>query len=153
MTLADSRARHSRAVLTRGWLLICSLTLLPCSLTNAGVVLITHPATQIETFDTPALAKLWLGKTKTIANLKPRIVDQIEGSASRNYFYSKITHRSPREVKAYWAKTIFVGNQLPPIMLANDAAVKQWVLQAPNRLGYIDEDLVDTSVKPLMRIK
>lgn len=77
-------------------------------------------------------------------------VDQPESASIRDEFYSKVTGKSAPQVKAYWSKIIFSGKGQPPKELADSAAVKKFVADNPNAIGYIDKAAVDASVKAVL---
>jgi ABC-type phosphate transport system substrate-binding protein len=67
-------------------------------------------------------------------------------STAREVFTRVIFHKEARFLQTYWNRQYYDGI-LPPVTLASDEAVKRFVAQEPNAIGYIDEDLVDTSVR------
>lgn len=77
-------------------------------------------------------------------------IDQVEGSAERNEFYSSYANKSPAQIKAHWSKIIFTGRGQPPKELANSAEVKKRIAENPSAIGYIEQTLVDDSVKVLL---
>jgi hypoxanthine phosphoribosyltransferase len=97
--------------------------------------------------------KLWLGKKKRLNGKKVVIVDQQDDSPAQTEFYQKILKKSSSEMKAYWAKLVFMGNSFPPRKLANDSKVKLWLAAHPNNIGYIDANALDDTVQILLAIK
>lgn len=79
-------------------------------------------------------------------------VDQAEGSAIRNAFYSKVAGKDATQMKAYWTTMIFSGKAVPPEGATDSAAVKAWVAKTPNGIGYIDGGAVDGSVKVILKV-
>jgi ABC-type phosphate transport system substrate-binding protein len=65
----------------------------------------------------------------------------------RDRFYAQYTGKSPAQVKAHWSKIIFTGRGQPPVQAANNAEVKKMIAQNPSAIGYIDQSLVDESVR------
>jgi len=92
--------------------------------------------------------KIFLGKKNTMVP-----VDQKEGSAIRNDFYSKVANKDQAKMKAYWSKMLFSGKATPPDNVEGDDAVKAWLAKNKNGIGYIDSGSVDGSVKVLFTAK
>jgi len=76
-------------------------------------------------------------------------LDQAEGSAVRDEFYSKLTQKSAAQLKAYWSKVIFAGRGQPPPTVANSIEMMRSLRDNPAAVGYIDSALVDDSVRVL----
>ena len=77
-------------------------------------------------------------------------VDQTSGNAVRIKFYEKIVQQDDTWIKSYWSKMIFTGNAMPPKVIGDDAAVREWVSKNPDAIGYVDGKAVDASVKVLL---
>jgi hypothetical protein len=77
-------------------------------------------------------------------------IDQSEGSAVRDAFYGKIAGMSPAQVKAFWSRENFTGRGQPPKTVASSLEAKKVLAAAPNTIGYIDESLVDSSVRVVL---
>jgi hypothetical protein len=76
-------------------------------------------------------------------------LDQIEGSAVRDEFYTNIIGKTAAQMKAHWSKIIFTGRGLPPKMLSNSGEIKHLLARDPRAIGYIERSAVDSSVKVL----
>ncbi len=99
------------------------------------------------------LMKLWLRKSKTLSGARGIIVaDQTKDKATRSEFYEKVISKTPRQVKAYWAKIIFTGKGYPPREFSSDAAVLEWVASTPGAVGYVSKSVITNSVKVLFVI-
>jgi hypothetical protein len=120
------------------------------AIAEAGVVVIGHPT--IQEIEVKEIKKVFLGKTREVAGKSYVAVEQLEGSAIRLQFLEKVLEQSPEENKAHWTDQIFSGQGTPPKRLDNDAAVKAFVAENANAIGYIDESSLDASVKALNRI-
>jgi len=118
---------------------------------QAEVVVIVSAKSHITRLTADQAAKIFLGKASTFpddGNAMP--VDQAEGSAVRDEFYSKVVRKSPSQLSAYWAKVIFTGDGHPPEILESNTAVKKAVAKNPNAIGYIDKSAVDKSVRVIL---
>jgi hypothetical protein len=87
------------------------------------------------------IADVFLGRS---TGLKP--VDLPESSVARAVFYKKATGRDAAEVRAVWARLIFIGRGKLPKELPDAAAVKKAVAADPNLVGYIEKADVDATV-------
>jgi ABC-type phosphate transport system substrate-binding protein len=96
-------------------------------------------------------AGLFLGKTDQLPGVGTALLlDQAEGSAVRELFYTKVAGKSGSQVKAAWSRLVFSGKATPPKELASSAEVKKMVAANPNAIGYIEKSAVDGSVKVLL---
>jgi len=118
---------------------------------QAEVVVIVSAKSHITRLTADQAAKIFLGKTGTFPDDGDAVpVDQAEGSAIREEFYSKVVRKSSSQVSAYWAKVIFTGDGHPPEILESNSAVKKAVAKNPNAIGYIDKSAVDKSVRVVL---
>jgi ABC-type phosphate transport system substrate-binding protein len=114
---------------------------------HADVVVIVSAKSPITSITAEQTARIFLGKASS-GDAFP--VDQPEGSAIRDEFYSKVVHKSPSQLAAYWAKVIFTGDGRPPEMLESDVAVRKAVANNPKAIGYIDKSTIDESVRVIL---
>lgn len=118
---------------------------------QAEVVVIVSAKSHITRLTADQAAKIFLGKASTFPEDGDAVpVDQAEGSAIREEFYSKVVRKSSSQVSAYWAKVIFTGDGHPPEILESNTAVKKAVAKNPNAIGYIDKNAVDKSVRVVL---
>lgn len=97
------------------------------------------------------IASIFLGKTSVLPNGASIVpIDQVEGSASRDEFYAKVTGKSGAQIKAYWSKIIFTGRGTPPLQVPDSMTVKREIIEDPHAIGYIDQSLVDDRVRVLL---
>ena len=135
----------------REWMMAASL-LLTSQACSADIAVIGNRAIAIDSLTAKQVSDLWLGKSKFIpGGDRPVVVDQISGTPVHDDFYKNVVKKSGSQLKAYWAKVIFLGKRSPPMVLANDAAVIEWVAATPGGLGYVDSASVNETVKVLFR--
>lgn len=120
---------------------------------NAETLIVVAKNANYDVISTKEAFKLWMGKKKRLNGKKVVIVDQKEDTPAQVEFYQKVLNKSTQEMKAYWAKLVFMGNSFPPRKLSNDKKVKAWLKTHPNSIGYIDASALDDSVKVLLVIK
>jgi len=73
------------------------------------------------------------------------------GSKSAANFNRKVLKRTELQVRSYWAIRVFTGKGIPPKMLASEKEIKKLITENPDYIGYIDANLVDDSVKVVLR--
>lgn len=116
----------------------------------ADVVVVVAAASPLETLTRNQVADIFLGKTNRLPGGDQAVViDQPEGSATRDEFYSTYTGKSAAQIKAHWSKIIFTGRGQPPQVVSNSAEVKKRIAENPDTIGYIDARELDGSVKAL----
>ncbi|WP_248802796.1 phosphate ABC transporter substrate-binding protein [Pseudomonas sp. MWU13-2100] len=127
-----------------GVLCLCS------TLAMAEVVVVVSAAGPVQALTRNQVADIFLGKSNRFPSGKPAIpIDQAEGSAVRDEFYSTFTGKSAAQLKAHWSKIIFTGRGQPPEALSNSAEVKKRIAGNPDSIGYIEAGEVDASVRVL----
>ncbi len=120
--------------------------------TLADVVVITNKSTGVDALTAAQVKSLFLQKEKSFSDGSSVVLaDQSNGSAVRDEFGNKILGKSPKKLKRYWSKRVFAGKGVPPKVVGDDSAMKEWVAKTPNSLGYISADALDDSVKVLFK--
>jgi len=116
----------------------------------AGVVAVVSAQSAVTTLSREQIANIFLGKTSVSPSGEALVpIDQAEGSPLRDEFYARYAGKSAAQIKAYWSKIIFTGRGYPPAAVPDSAAVKQKIIENPHAIGYIDQSLVDDSVRVL----
>ena len=127
-------------------------TSLTASAATAEVVAVVSARSSVTALSEREIADIFLGRQSRFPNGEPAVpIDQIEDAPVRDEFYAKYANKSAAQVKAHWSKIIFTGRGQPPQAVANGAEVKKRVAQNPNAIGYIDDSLVDDSVRVLRK--
>lgn len=115
---------------------------------TAEVVAVVASTSPITSLSKSQAANIFLGKSRQYPNGEPAVpIDQAEGSAERNEFYTKVSGKSPAQIKAHWSKIIFTGKGQPPKVIADSTALKQLLASNPSAIGYLEQSLVDTNLK------
>jgi hypothetical protein len=114
----------------------------------ADVVAVVSSKSAVTTLSKNEINDIFLGKTARFPDGSPAVpIDQAEGEAVRDEFYSAFTGRSVAQIKAYWSKIIFTGRGQPPRAVANSLAMKKLIDGNPAAIGYIDAKLLDDTVR------
>ena len=117
----------------------------------ADVVVIVSARSAVTSLSAEQVARIYLGKVNTFpGDGSATPIDQPEGTAIRDEFYTRVVRKSPTQLTAYWAKMIFTGDGYPPKLLAGNAAVKHAISSSADAIGYIDRSALDSSVKVVL---
>lgn len=94
------------------------------------------------------LIEVFMGKTSQLpGGIRATPIDQPDSNPLREEFYSKLTGKSPAQMKAYWAKLSFTGKGTPPKTGQTSTDIRKAVAATPGSIAYLDEADVDSSVK------
>jgi ABC-type phosphate transport system substrate-binding protein len=130
--------------------------LLAAALAAAGqaaaqdVVAVVSARSPVTSLSQAQVADIFLGKTSRFPDGTQAVpIDLIEDSPARERFYAQFAGKSPAQVKAHWSKIIFTGRGQPPRQASTGPEAKKLIADNPNAIGYIDQSLVDNSVRVL----
>ena len=130
--------------------LACTVSL-NISVARADVVAVVSSKSQITALSKNQVLDIFLGKRTRFPDGSSVIpIDQAEGSAARDEFYTRLADMSPAQVKAFWARIIFTGRGQPPKSVATGLEAKRLLIADPNTIAYIDQSLVDSSVRVVL---
>ena len=116
----------------------------------ADVVAIVSARSPATALSKSQITDIFLGKSSRYPDGTLAVpVNQAEGSPARDEFYLTFAGKSSAQLKAYWSKIIFTGRGQPPREVANGAEVRKMIAENPGTIGYIDQSLVDQSVRVL----
>lgn len=120
---------------------------------RAELVVIVNPKNPAASMSAEQVAQVFLGRSTSFpGGAAATPLDQKEGVAVRDEFYTKVADKNPGQVKAYWAKQMFSGNGSPPRELGSSADVKRAVAADPSAIGYVEKGTVDSSVKGVLTV-
>ncbi|GAB3356329.1 MULTISPECIES: phosphate ABC transporter substrate-binding protein [Giesbergeria] len=118
------------------------------ALAQNSLVVIANPTVAVDKVDASQVTQIFLKQIQTWPDGKPiQPIDIKEGSPLRTDFYSKITGRSPGQMRSYWARQAFTGMGFPPKELATADDVSKAVQATPGAIGYIDKKNATGSAK------
>jgi ABC-type phosphate transport system substrate-binding protein len=120
------------------------------SVATAKVVVVVSMKSATTSLTSVQVSDIFLGKVSRFPDgLLAVPIDQADGSAARDEFYARVADKSPMQIRAYWSKIIFTGRGQPPLSVSNSIEVKKRIASDPRAIGYIEESLVDDSVRVL----
>lgn len=129
------------------------ICLLFTTATQAELAIIAHPDNPEPALTAQQVKRIYLAKSKTFPQGGiVRRADQQANAPARQEFTSKVLKLREKQLNTYWSKMTFTGRGTRPEVVGNDADIKQWVMQHPKGLGYIDAGQVDDQVKVLLII-
>jgi ABC-type phosphate transport system substrate-binding protein len=135
-------------------LALASLLALAAGAAGAQVVLVAGAKSPAGPLTADQAGALYLGKTDRLpGGGSALLIDQPESSPVREAFYSKLTGKTPSQVKAVWTRLVFSGRAQFPKEAANDDEVKKKLAADPSAIGYIEKKDVDASVKVLLSVE
>jgi len=129
----------------------CLLT--GATVSAADIAIIVNPESGLTSADAKQVAAAFLGKRGSIAGVDVTPIDQEEGQASRDEFYTKVVNKNASQLNAYWSRLIFTGKGMPPDQVSADAEVVEVVADDPEMIGYVSPGAVDDSVKVILVVQ
>lgn len=131
---------------------ILSLIILATSLvfpqfSYAEIEVIVHPSNE-SILDKTSIMRIYLGKTRAFPNGDEAIpITLAEGNETEIEFSVNILGKTPKQLKAYWAKMLFTGRGTPPRQLDTTNEILSLIANNPNLIGFVPEGYADSSVK------
>lgn len=118
---------------------------------TAEVVAVVSARGPATVMTTNQVVDIFLGRSSRFPDGRPATpIDQAEGSDARSEFYSAYAGKSQAQLNAHWAKIVFTGRGRPPFEVDDGLAVRKYLAEHPGTIGYIDRDLVDSSVRMIV---
>lgn len=119
---------------------------------TAGEAVIGHPGIPLNQLSREQTADLFLRKFHTLPDgTKVIVFDHKDDEPIKESFYRKVLNLSLDQLHTYWSKMEYVNDMFPPITYKGDEAIKRLVANTPGGIGYIDESMMDGSVKVLYK--
>ena len=139
----------------RDWIKPFALALALAGMTHAAradLVVVVSGTSEVEALSAAQVASIFMGKARSFPGGERAVpIEQSEGQAERDAFHHQVTGKDAAQIKAYWSRRIFSGKGQPPREAGDGAAVKAAVASAPGGIGYLDESLVDGSLKVVLK--
>lgn len=127
-------------------ILITSMTLFATS-AMADVEVIVHPSNGAA-LDQDTIQRIFLGKTRAFPGGGEAVAISVKDDTPvANEFTEKVLAKSPKQLKAYWAKMVFTGKGTPPKQVESAANVVELVSNNPNLIGFVPAGSAGGGVK------
>lgn len=121
---------------------------------RADVVVIVSSKSSNTSLSAEQTARIFLGKDDKFPNDEAAVpIDQPEGEAIRDEFYSKIAHKNPSQMASYWSKLIFTGEGKLSKIVRGDKDVVKLIANDPHAIGYIDKSALKKNVRVILSPK
>jgi hypothetical protein len=118
---------------------------------RADVVAVVSARSPISSLTRSEVMDIFLSKRTHFPDGSAAVpIDQREGSAARDEFYSVYGAMSAAQIKAFWSKIIFTGRGQPPKSVASGEEAKKLLLADTTAIAYIDRTQLDASVKVVL---
>ncbi|MGF1754277.1 phosphate ABC transporter substrate-binding protein [Vibrio makurazakiensis] len=95
--------------------------------------------------------KVYLGKKSKYNGGDFSVLELPTSDPIKADFHSAATNKSLSQLEAYWSKKLFTGKGTPPPEASQKEVIEQ-VASGSQLIGYVDESLVDGSVKVLLKL-
>jgi ABC-type phosphate transport system substrate-binding protein len=113
----------------------------------AEVSVIVHPSNN-NSFDKNAIKRIFLGKSRAFPSGGEAIPGAFkDGTPESNEFTSAVLSKTPKQLKAYWAKMIFTGKGTPPQAMESNQSILDVVSSNPSSIGFVLSGSESGSVK------
>ena len=118
------------------------------AMAQSTLAVVVNKDVPIETVDAGQATQLFLRQVTTWSDgVRVQPVDLTQGNPLRAEFYSRITGRSPGQLRAYWARQAFTGMGVPLREVATVEDVSRFILSTPGAIGYVERRNIDTGLK------
>ncbi|MBI5451688.1 MAG: phosphate ABC transporter substrate-binding protein [Gammaproteobacteria bacterium] len=135
------------------WPLLALLSSMAAASARAEVVVVGNLSMSADALSQEEVKEFYLGKLQRMGDgVAVEVIDLPDGNDTRDEFYLKAMGKTSNQIKAYWAKRVFTGKGAPLRTLPHDLAVMKWVAAKVGRIGYVDANVADDSVKVLLRL-
>jgi ABC-type phosphate transport system substrate-binding protein len=134
----------------RAFIPVVLLLVLATEPARAGRLAVIVHAERSAQLDVEAIAQIYLKRRRYWSGgdlIVP--VNREAGSRARDDFTRRVLKLGPTRLGAYWNREYFLG-VLPPATLASDEAVLRYVARDRRAIGYVDESVIDDSVRVVL---
>jgi len=131
--------------------LITLLLVSSVSATSGDIAIIVNKANPTDELSSTDLVKIFAQDKQYWENgKKVYLIMQEAGSLEKKVILKKIYKMGDEELKRFWLAKMFREEIASfPKTLSSNEAVKRFISQVPNAIGFIDASFVDESVKVL----
>jgi len=127
--------------------LIMAIAVVLPSMAMAEIAVIVHPSNGAA-LDKDAIQRIFLGKTRGFPGGGEAVpISFKEGSPEEEEFTKNVLAKTPKQLKAYWAKMVFTGKGTPPRQTDSLQEMLNLISANPNLIGFAPAGAVTGSVK------
>ena len=118
------------------------------AMAQSTLAVVVNKDVPIEKVDAGQATQLFLRQVTTWSDgVRVQPVDLTQGNPLRAEFYSRITGRSPGQLRAYWARQAFTGMGVPLREVATVEDVSRFIRSTPGAIGYVERRNINTGLK------
>jgi ABC-type phosphate transport system substrate-binding protein len=115
---------------------------------TAGPALIVNPANGASSISKKELKRILKGRVTELGGAKVVLITNGDAAVS-DAFLNEYVGMDLAAFKKFWLERQIKGEGSAPMIKPNSAAVKAMVSQIPGAVSFVDESVVDASVKAL----
>lgn len=120
----------------------------PAAMAQPSVAVVVNKDVPVEKVDPGQATQLFLRQVTTWPDgVRVQPVDLPQSNPLRAEFYSRVTGRSPGQLRAYWARQAFTGMGVPLREVATVEDVNRFVRSTPGAIGYVERRNTDAGLK------
>jgi len=135
------------------YLIIILLIILSPVNVYAEIAVIANLESNIVKLTQRQITDIYMGRQQYLKNGQKLIpLDQSENSAIRAEFYHLLTGKPISMINAYWARLLFTGRALPPMLVEDNQAMLEAVKNNANAIGYLESDFLNEHVKIIYQL-
>jgi ABC-type phosphate transport system substrate-binding protein len=132
------------AHLLKQWALRLALSVLGtlyfATIAAAEISVVVAKTNPINTLTKKEIVAIYTGKTKAFPNSKfAQPIDQEDDSPIKEIFYREMTNRSVSQINSYWARLVFTGRYVPPLVIKSEADIMSYVAQNNSAIAYVEK--------------
>lgn len=117
---------------------------------TASFSIIVHPSNSVGAMKTAEVSRLFLRQsTRWESGQRALPVNLVAQSPLRQRFTREINQKSLAAEKAYWQRQIFSGRAVPPLEVASEDDVLDYVAKNPGAVGYVSRGRITEQVREL----
>lgn len=122
---------------------------MPCA-SNAGAIIVAANSRVQQIKSSEAARQIFLGRIRSIDGQRLTVIQQQPGAVTSE-FDAAVMKEDPNQLTLDQTRLIFSGEISAPKTATDSDAVKAMVLSIPGGIGYVDNDMIDPSVKVIYR--
>lgn len=127
-------------------MILTSAMLIP-AMAMAEIEVIVHPS-NADTLDKDAIQRIFLGKTRAFPGGAEAVpISFNEGTPEEAEFTESVLSKTPKQLKAYWAKMVFTGKGTPPRQMDGTKQIIDLISANPNLIGFVPAGSATAAVK------
>lgn len=128
------------------------LCLVSFSASAGDLVIVVNPENK-QTLKIDDVARIYLGKKTYFPDGNKAIpLDLDPKDPLYEEFVAKVLKKSPRQLRAYWAKRIFTGKGRPPKSVSQQPDLRDVIASDKAFVGYLGQTHVDNTVRTVITV-